>query len=86
MATYPNAQAALLSLGAAIMDHGETRPARDGHLTKELSMVNFTLGHPGSRYITHSRRKASLAAQIVETAWVLSGNCLLYTSPSPRDS
>lgn len=87
--SYPTPDAALAALGSYIMTNGEVRPARDGHETKEIGPVSFTIQRPLQRHLLNAGRKASLAAQIVETAWVLSGRndieALLPYLPRAKD-
>ena len=55
-----------------VLDSGDEITSRAG-LVKELLHVGITLREPCDRYITTPARKASVAAQIAETVWVLSG-------------
>lgn len=63
---------ALPALAETIMHDGHEIGSRAGR-TKEMTMVGVTLEQPCNRYITVHNRKASLAAQIAETMWVLAG-------------
>jgi thymidylate synthase len=55
-----------------LLDQGDEFGSRAGR-TKELMHVGITLTHPQQREIVIPERKASVAAQIVETMWVLAG-------------
>lgn len=72
MTVYRNVNEALPDLAGWIMLSGNDVRSRAGD-TKERTMVQVTLTHPRERAILIPERKASLAAQIAETMWVLSG-------------
>jgi thymidylate synthase len=63
---------ALPRLLADLRESGEEVPSRAGE-TLELTHVGITLNNPTFREIVLPDRKASLAAQIAETVWVLAG-------------
>jgi len=63
---------ALSALSQKLLRSADEVGSRAGR-TKELTMVGVTLEQPCNRYITVHNRKASLAAQIAETMWVLAG-------------
>ena len=67
-----NPTAAMLVIGDEILS-GRTRDANMHHLAGELTKVGIDL--------KEARVVADEAAEIVAAV-----NCLLYTSPSPRDS
>ena len=69
---YRNASHALVEMTDAVMDLGEEVGSRAGRV-KELTMVGLTITNPTDRYLTNTHRKHSIAAQIAETMWVLSG-------------
>lgn len=73
MTLYSNADSALENISWLVLEQGDDVPARQGGTTKELLNQCFTLVYPLDRYILNPARKPSLAAQIIETAWVLSG-------------
>lgn len=73
MTTYRDVNEALPALARRIIQDGERVGARLGQQTQEVIMANFTLTEPLNREVVVPGRKASLPAQIVETAWVLSG-------------
>ena len=62
----------LFEAATLVLAEGEEITSRAG-LVKELLHVGITLQNPCDRYITNPARKASVAAQIAETVWVLSG-------------
>lgn len=75
---YVSANHALIGLTKEFLGEdlqGNSAPeqaSRNGSM-KELLMNQFTISNPVRRYITVKGRKVSLAAQIAETMWVLSG-------------
>lgn len=69
--TFKNADEALRGLASDLASAPEVG-SRAGR-TKELTMVGVTLQKPTERYLVTPPRKASLAAQIAETMWVLAG-------------
>lgn len=69
---YDNATQALPHLLDELLQSGAEQESRNG-LMKELTAVQVTLTSPWERYQYAPSRKASLPAQIAETAWVLSG-------------
>lgn len=69
---FRNATEALPRLLRDVLDYGATRPSRNGAM-KELNAVQIQLTHPEERYQIAQGRKASLPAQIAESAWILSG-------------
>lgn len=66
------ADAILPRLMYSVLKYGEMIPSRNG-ATKELHNAQIVLTNPGDGFITDPARKASAAAQIAETAWVLAG-------------
>ena len=70
--TYPNINDALPDLMRHLLREGDVFGSRAGK-TLELTHVGITLGKPWQREIVIPERKANIAAQIVETMWVLSG-------------
>lgn len=69
---YGNVNNALPDLMHQLLTLGEEFGSRAG-ATKELTFVGITLNRPWQREIVSPLRKANVAAQIVETMWVLSG-------------
>ncbi len=69
---FRNVNQALPELAALLLDEGDEFGSRAGR-TLELMHVGITLTQPWQREIEAPIRKANLAAQIVETAWVLAG-------------
>jgi thymidylate synthase len=69
---YSNVNEALPGLMRDLLAYGEKFDSRAGK-TAELTFVGITLERPWQREITAPDRKASIAAQIAETMWVLSG-------------
>lgn len=69
---HTNVNEALPSLMRELLTYGETFDSRAGK-TAELTFVGITLERPWQREIVLPERKANIAAQIVETMWVLSG-------------
>ena len=63
---------ALPRLMDALLQYGSDVGSRAGK-TKELTHVGITLLMPQDRYVLVPGRKVNLAAQIVETVWVLAG-------------
>lgn len=70
---YSDINEALPSLASILLDEGNLVGSRLGEQTKELTFVGITLANPLNREILLPTRKASLAAQIAESMWVLSG-------------
>lgn len=70
--TFPDVNAALPVLLRNLIESGDEVGSRAGR-TKELMHVGITLRRPVNREILLPDRKASLAAQIAETMWVLGG-------------
>jgi thymidylate synthase len=70
---FDNASQALPVLVRDVLDKGEEHGSRAG-LTKELTHVGITLKSPWRREILVPHRNPSIAAQIAETVWVLSGS------------
>lgn len=68
----PNMDRALPVLCRTLMADGHDTGSRNGR-TNEKTMVSITLERPTEREITIHGRKANIAAQIAETAWVLAG-------------
>ena len=62
----------LRQASALVMARGDEITSRAGRVL-ELLHAGITLQDPRDRYITNPARKASVAAQIAETVWVLSG-------------
>jgi thymidylate synthase len=69
---FNNVNDALPRLMEALLGDGAEFPSRAGN-TKELMHVGITLRKPWQREIVLPGRKANIAAQIMETMWVLSG-------------
>jgi thymidylate synthase len=69
---FDNVNDALPILMRALLNDGEEFGSRAGK-TKELTFVGITLERPWQREIISPVRKANVAAQIVETMWVLAG-------------
>ena len=69
---FDNVNDALPVLMGDLLVKGEDFGSRAG-MTKELMNVGITLRNPQQREIVIDERKANIAAQIVETMWVLSG-------------
>lgn len=71
-----------------LLEDGEDTGSRNGR-TMELTHVGITLTEPWKREITLTHRKANIAAQIAETAWVLAGRddveFLSHYLPRARD-
>lgn len=63
---------ALPSLMGDLLEIGDEITSRNG-VVKELTHVGITLEQPWQREIVVPDRKANIAAQIAETAWVLAG-------------
>lgn len=70
--SYKNASLALPDLCHEVLRYGADIDSRNGG-TKELSMMQVELYQPWPLEITAVDRKVSIAAQIAETMWVLSG-------------
>lgn len=85
---YTNASAALPYLCSELLRRGRDVPSRNG-ATKERLNTSITLTEPLQRGMWAPGRKASIAAQIVETAWVLAGrrdiNAILPYLPRAAD-
>jgi len=69
---FTNVNEALPRLMHALLEEGDEFGSRAGR-TLELMHVGITLEKPWQREIVLPDRKASIAAQVVETMWVLSG-------------
>jgi thymidylate synthase len=69
---FSNANDALIHMARVLQTKGRVFTGRTGDVT-ELKNVTFTLTRPLEREVTVPPRRASLAAQIAETLWVLSG-------------
>lgn len=69
---YDNVNNALPDLMFKLLREGDEFDSRAGK-TKELTFVGITLEQPWQREIVLPFRKANIAAQIIETMWVLSG-------------
>ena len=69
---FKNANEALVGMTGIVMALGGEVGSRAGRV-KELTMVGLTITNPTERYLTNTHRKHSIAAQIAETMWVLSG-------------
>lgn len=67
-----NTDMALIRLAVDMNTIGIDQPSRGGG-TKELPFTSITLHKPQQREILNPKRRASLAAQIAETMWVLNG-------------
>lgn len=70
--SYRNATAALPDLCREVLRYGLDVPSRNGN-TRELTMLQVELNQPWPLEITSVDRNVSIAAQIAETMWVLSG-------------
>jgi thymidylate synthase len=70
--TYPTATIALPNL-LEMLNYAPQQNSRNG-LTREVLGTQVKITQPWHRAVLTPGRKASLPAQIVETAWVLSGN------------
>lgn len=70
--TFRNVTEALPVLCRHVMEMGDELGSRNGRV-KELSPVQITLTHPWEREVLTAYRRASVAAQIAETMWVLAG-------------
>lgn len=71
-AIFRNASDALIHLSKSLLENASQVPGRTGEVS-EIKGVNFTLEKPLEREVGVPPRRASLAAQIAETLWVLSG-------------
>ena len=71
--TFNNVNEALPALLRDAMAYGDEVGSRLGERTMELTHVGITLTQPWQRELVLPSRKANVAAQIVETAWVLAG-------------
>lgn len=69
---YRDINEALPDLLSRAMTKGLVTESRNGR-TRELWQVGITLTQPRSREILLPNRKANIAAQIAETAWLLAG-------------
>jgi len=69
---FNNVNDGLPELARELLTNGDEFGSRAG-VTKELMHVGITLERPWQREIVLPIRKASVAAQIVETMWVLAG-------------
>ena len=69
---FKNINHALPELMDILLQEGDLFGSRAG-TTRELTFVGITLEEPWQREITSKFRKANIAAQIVETMWVLAG-------------
>lgn len=69
---FDNVNDALPALMQSLLIKGDEFGSRAGR-TLELTHVGITLAQPWQREIVLPDRKANIAAQIVETMWVLSG-------------
>lgn len=69
---FNNVNDALPVLMGELLRKGDMFGSRAGK-TLELMHVGITLGRPWQREIVIPERKANIAAQIVETMWILSG-------------
>lgn len=67
-----NVDEALNVVGTMLLADGKDHDSRNGPV-RRLQFVGITIERPLERYIRNPYRKANLAAQIVETMWVLSG-------------
>lgn len=70
--TFRSIDDALPELSRQVLTEGDVLNSRNGRV-RELDNVGITLLEPWHRVITTSNRRASIAAQIAETVWVLSG-------------
>lgn len=72
MSTYRNTSHALPELAHLLLTQGDKVSSRNGR-TVELLHQHITLTHPLEREVINPNRRASLPAQIAETAWLLAG-------------
>lgn len=70
---FDDVNQALPLLLHSLLTDGTEFGSRDNKRTRELMHVGITLTKPWQREIVLPDRKASIAAQVVETMWVLSG-------------
>lgn len=70
---FTNVNDALPRLLGDLQSLGDEVGSRLGERTLEMTQVGITLDKPWQREIVLPERKASIAAQIAETMWVLSG-------------
>jgi thymidylate synthase len=70
---HENVSEALPSLLTYLMSDGEEVGSRQGERTQEILMPRIALWKPWQREVLVPGRKASIAAQIAETMWVLAG-------------
>lgn len=68
-----NVNHVLPKLAREVLSHGDEVGSRLGERTMELLHVGIALHQPWQREIVLPGRKASIAAQVAETMWVLSG-------------
>ncbi len=71
--SFTNVNHALPQLATTVLAEGDEVGSRLGERTLELTHVGIKLEKPWQREIVIPGRKASVAAQIAETMWVLSG-------------
>lgn len=71
---FDNVNRALPALANGIMTYGSNVPSRLGETVREMVPVQFTVLNPWERAIIVPGRKVNIAAQVVETMWVLSGD------------
>lgn len=70
---FTNVNDALPRLLGDLQSFGDEVGSRLGERTLEMTQVGITLDKPWQRELVLPERKASIAAQIAETMWVLSG-------------
>ena len=63
--------------------HGQTPPCADALIKAGIKYVTYALGDPDTRVDGKGRKLLEAAGVQVKSG--LFANCLLYTSPSPRD-
>jgi thymidylate synthase len=72
-AVYEDADEALVSIIKQLQESGDRVGTRQEEMSLELIHKTFSIALPLHREILNPERKASLVAQVAETAWVLSG-------------
>lgn len=70
---HANVSDALPAIFQAVLEEGAEVGSRQGERTRELLMPRIALWKPWQREVLVAGRKASIAAQIAETMWVLAG-------------
>lgn len=75
---YDTVSQALPELLRDLLKNGRTIPSRNGE-TKEFTHIGITIKEPTHRELLVLGRRNNIAAQIVETMWVLSGSDRIST-------